>query len=139
LVGTKLDLREDEATKESLRQKKMAPIEFGQAVIVAKEIKAQKYLECSALTQRNLKSVFDEAIRYVRISHIKVFMLIVLQRCSQPPSERDQEEVTRVRRPMSAIQDARGHLEASFGLDEDTGGLHTFQPSPRCLRSILEK
>jgi hypothetical protein len=36
-----------------------------------------------------------------------------------------------VHRPMSAIQDARGHMEASFGLDEDTGGLHTFQPSPR--------
>jgi Ras-related C3 botulinum toxin substrate 1 len=65
LVGTKLDLRDDEATKESLRQKKMAPIQYEQAVMVAKEIKAQKYLECSALTQRNLKSVFDEAIRAV--------------------------------------------------------------------------
>jgi Ras-related C3 botulinum toxin substrate 1 len=65
LVGTKLDLRDDENTKESLRQKKMAPIQYEQAVMVAKEIKAQKYLECSALTQRNLKSVFDEAIRWV--------------------------------------------------------------------------
>lgn len=65
LVGTKLDLRDDEGTKESLRQKKMAPIQYEQAVMVAKEIKAQKYLECSALTQRNLKSVFDEAIRCV--------------------------------------------------------------------------
>lgn len=65
LVGTKLDLRDDETTKESLRSKKMAPIQYEQAVMVAKEIKAQKYLECSALTQRNLKSVFDEAIRYV--------------------------------------------------------------------------
>ncbi|CAD0099287.1 unnamed protein product [Aureobasidium mustum] len=64
LVGTKLDLRDDEGTKESLRQKKMAPIQYEQAISVAKEIKAVKYMECSALTQRNLKSVFDEAISH---------------------------------------------------------------------------
>lgn len=65
LVGTKLDLREDPATLESLRQKRMEPVSYDQALIVAKDIRAHKYLECSALTQRNLKSVFDEAIRYV--------------------------------------------------------------------------
>ncbi|KAI9715224.1 MAG: Rho GTPase protein rac1 [Chrysothrix sp. TS-e1954] len=65
LVGTKLDLRDDERTKEDLRQKKTAPIQHEQGVAIAKEIKAVKYLECSALTQSNLKSVFDEAIRAV--------------------------------------------------------------------------
>ncbi|KAI9927988.1 Rho GTPase protein rac1 [Aspergillus wentii] len=65
LVGTKLDLRDDRATADSLRARKMEPVSYEQALTVAKEIRAHKYLECSALTQRNLKSVFDEAIRYV--------------------------------------------------------------------------
>ncbi|KAK7985067.1 Ras family protein [Apiospora saccharicola] len=65
LVGTKLDLREDPATMESLRSKRMEPVSYDQALVCAKEIRAVKYLECSALTQRNLKSVFDEAIRAV--------------------------------------------------------------------------
>ena len=67
LVGTKLDLREDPATLENLRQKRMEPVSYDQALMCAKEIRAHKYLECSALTQRNLKSVFDEAIRYVNV------------------------------------------------------------------------
>lgn len=50
---------------ESLRSKRMEPVSYDQALVCAKEIRAVKYLECSALTQRNLKSVFDEAIRYV--------------------------------------------------------------------------
>lgn len=65
LVGTKLDLREDKNITDGLKQKRMEPVSYEQALQVSKEIGAHKYLECSALTQRNLKSVFDEAIRYV--------------------------------------------------------------------------
>lgn len=69
LVGTKLDLRDDEATKESMRKMRTQPVQYEEALQISREIKAQKYLECSALTQRNLKSVFDEAIRCVLHSH----------------------------------------------------------------------
>jgi Ras-related C3 botulinum toxin substrate 1 len=65
LVGTKLDLREDPDTNARLRDRRMQPITYAQASQLAREINAVKYLECSALTQKGLKGVFDEAIRCV--------------------------------------------------------------------------
>jgi len=65
LVGTKLDLREDGATIEKLRERRMAPIAYQQGLAMSKDIGAVKYLECSALTQKGLKTVFDDAIRSV--------------------------------------------------------------------------
>ena len=43
----------------------MSPIQYSQGVAMMKDIGAVKYLECSALTQKGLKTVFDEAIRAV--------------------------------------------------------------------------
>jgi len=65
LVGTKVDLREDKETLDKLRSKGLAPITFQQGTQLAKEINSVKFLECSALTQKGLKNVFDEAIRAV--------------------------------------------------------------------------
>jgi len=65
LVGTKVDLREDKDTLERLASKKMSPITFQQGTKMQDEIGAVKYMECSALTQKGLKAVFDEAIRVV--------------------------------------------------------------------------
>ena len=45
--------------------RRMAPIAYTQGVSMQKDIGAVKYLECSALTQKGLKNVFDEAIRAV--------------------------------------------------------------------------
>jgi len=65
LVGTKLDMREDKETLDRLAEKKLSPITTEQGNQMGKEIKAVKYMECSALTQKGLKDVFDEAIRAV--------------------------------------------------------------------------
>jgi len=65
LVGTKLDLRSDANTVAKLREKNQTPITFEEGLEMARQIGATKYLECSALTQKGLKNVFDEAIRVV--------------------------------------------------------------------------
>ncbi|KAJ1645417.1 Rho GTPase protein rac1 [Coemansia asiatica] len=65
LVGTKLDLREDNSVIEKLKDKRMTPITYSQGLAMAKELHCVRYLECSALTQKGLKNVFDEAIRAV--------------------------------------------------------------------------
>ncbi|CAH0557180.1 unnamed protein product [Brassicogethes aeneus] len=62
LVGTQVDLRDDGATIEKLAKNKQKPISIEQGEKLAKELKAVKYVECSALTQKGLKNVFDEAI-----------------------------------------------------------------------------
>ena len=64
-MGTKLDLRDDKDTIDKLKEKKLAPITYPQGLQMMKDIGAVKYLECSALTQKGLKIVFDEAIRAV--------------------------------------------------------------------------
>lgn len=65
LVGTKLDLRDDKDTVDKLSEKNLQPLTYAQGLQMAKEISAVKYLECSALTQKGLKTVFDDAIRAV--------------------------------------------------------------------------
>ncbi|KAK1897908.1 Cell division control protein 42 like [Dissostichus eleginoides] len=62
LVGTQIDLRDDPSTVEKLAKNKQKPITPETAEKLARDLKAVKYVECSALTQRGLKNVFDEAI-----------------------------------------------------------------------------
>ena len=71
LVGTKLDLRDDKETIDKLKDKKLAPVMYTEGLRMCKEIQATKYLECSALTQKGLKTVFDEAIRAVLCPQVK--------------------------------------------------------------------
>eukprot|EP01129_Flabellula_baltica_P006295 TRINITY_DN233_c0_g2_i1.p1 TRINITY_DN233_c0_g2~~TRINITY_DN233_c0_g2_i1.p1 ORF type:complete len:209 (-),score=45.08 TRINITY_DN233_c0_g2_i1:75-677(-) len=65
LVGTKIDLREDENELEELAKEGQRPLTAADGNKLANEINAECYRECSALTQAGLKEVFDEAARAV--------------------------------------------------------------------------
>lgn len=62
IVGTQVDLRDDPAVVERLARQKQRPISTEMGERLTRELGAIKYVECSALTQKGLKNVFDEAI-----------------------------------------------------------------------------
>jgi cell division control protein 42 len=65
IVGTQVDLRDDPQVMEKLQRQKQRPVAPEQGERLARELGAVKYVECSALTQKGLKNVFDEASRQV--------------------------------------------------------------------------
>uniref|UniRef100_A0A8C5WMF2 Uncharacterized protein n=2 Tax=Leptobrachium leishanense TaxID=445787 RepID=A0A8C5WMF2_9ANUR len=62
LVGTQCDLREDVKVHVQLARHREKPVPPSSAQALAEKIGAVAYVECSALTQKNLKEVFDAAI-----------------------------------------------------------------------------
>ncbi|KAL4238474.1 hypothetical protein ACF0H5_003182 [Mactra antiquata] len=62
LVGTQCDLRNDVKVLIELAHYNEKPVTEAEAKKLAEEIGALNYMECSALTQKNLKEVFDSAI-----------------------------------------------------------------------------
>jgi GTPase SAR1 family protein len=59
--------RTDSTILEDLASKKQVPVQRSKGEILCSELKGFKYIECSSLTQKGLKQVFDEAIRCVLI------------------------------------------------------------------------
>lgn len=62
LVGTQTDLREDYETILKLAKQNQTFVTVQEATRLAKRVNATAYLECSALTQKGLKNVFDEVV-----------------------------------------------------------------------------
>ena len=57
ILGTKLDLRDDPETIRNLQAEGKSPVTRSHGQQCANQIKAVKYLECSALTQHGLSDV----------------------------------------------------------------------------------
>ena len=62
LVGMKEDLRHDAEIIEELKQSNETIIPYEMGFRLAKTLGAAKFCECSALTKKGLKDVFDQAI-----------------------------------------------------------------------------
>lgn len=62
LVGTQCDLRNDVSVLVNLSRYGEKPVSETEAGDLVRNIGAREYIECSALTQWNLKKVFDTAI-----------------------------------------------------------------------------
>ncbi len=71
LVGTKLDLRDDPATIQQLKELKLSPVSRTNGLKLQKEIGAYKYVECSSKTNIGIKTIFDESIRAVWNQNVK--------------------------------------------------------------------
>jgi len=63
LVGLKKDLREDPVAIEEMRRRSQHFVTQRQAVQVAEDIGARKYLECSSLSGEGVDDVFEAATR----------------------------------------------------------------------------
>lgn len=66
LVGTKIDLREDRETLSALSEQGLSPLKREQGQKLSNKVRAVKYMECSALTQRGLKQVSDGGLGRVQ-------------------------------------------------------------------------
>ncbi|KAL8561774.1 Rho GTPase protein rac1 [Nucella lapillus] len=63
LVGTKTDLREDKDIVRKLKEQSLEVVSKEKGNALAHKIGALSYLECSSLTQKGIKPVFDQVIK----------------------------------------------------------------------------
>lgn len=63
LVGTKLDLRDDRATLEAMRREGATMVSYDEGEAIAREIRAQKFCQLSALTTTNTRWALESAGR----------------------------------------------------------------------------
>uniref|UniRef100_A0A7S4KF37 Uncharacterized protein n=1 Tax=Paramoeba aestuarina TaxID=180227 RepID=A0A7S4KF37_9EUKA len=63
LVGCKLDLRDNEEVVQRLKEKNRTPVSFEEGELLAREIGAADFIECSSRTGDNVSTVFPLAFQ----------------------------------------------------------------------------
>ncbi|KAG9304883.1 hypothetical protein G9A89_010745 [Geosiphon pyriformis] len=61
LVALKCDLRTDENTRRNMSRYGLKPVSYEEGLLVARNIQASRYLECSAKHNRGVKEAFEQA------------------------------------------------------------------------------
>lgn len=62
IVGTCMDLRNDEKTLTTLKSRNKRPITYEEGLALKHRVGAFAYVECSAKTRENLQQVFEQAV-----------------------------------------------------------------------------
>jgi len=65
IVGTQVDLRNEDQVIKKLQRQNQSPVASEEGEKLARDLGAIKYVECSALTQKGLKNVFDEVGSFI--------------------------------------------------------------------------
>jgi len=102
-----VDLRDDPVVLEKLAKSRQRPITFEQGERLARELGAVKYVECSALTQKGLKNVFDEVFLFESV------MLMVGYCCCVDRGSHSEEEERLSNHIISRVSQST-HLRLSF-------------------------
>ncbi|KAB0390027.1 hypothetical protein E2I00_019340, partial [Balaenoptera physalus] len=81
VVGCKTDLRKDKLLVKKLRKNKLEPVTYHRGQEMARAVGAVAYLECSALLQENVHTIFQEAAKVALSSRRRNFWRQITQSC----------------------------------------------------------
>ena len=126
IVGTQVDLREDNAVKDKLSKQRMAPVKKEDGERMARELGAVKYVECSALTQYKLKDVFDE-VGLLDDPTLPMMLTRTAGHCSRARTTGDKERRCREKEGQE-MQHTLNRIKAAVKHDRTLGSvaLHYF-------------